>query len=80
VREHGAQLPPDPLRSAAYPAARKLGRGQGYDYPHDRPEHLSPQDSLPDGVRGTRFYDPDDAEPALRERLEAIRRRRGELE
>jgi putative ATPase len=80
VREHGAQLPPDPLRSAAYPAARKLGRGEGYDYPHDRPEHLSPQESLPDAVRGTRFYLPDDAEPALRDRLEAIRRRREELE
>src|SRR6188472_2873881 len=37
VQEHGAQLPPDALRSAAYPGARALGRGQGYDYPHDRP-------------------------------------------
>src|SRR3954451_293903 len=74
VREHGAQLPPDHLRSAAYPAARKLGRGQGYDYPHDRPGHLSPQELLPDAVAGTRFYVPDDAEPELRERLHEIRR------
>src|SRR4051812_39124357 len=34
VREHGAQMPPEYLRSAAYPGAKKLGRGQGYDSPH----------------------------------------------
>jgi putative ATPase len=76
VRQHGAQLPPDYLRSAAYPGAAALGRGQGYDYPHDRPGHLSPQELLPDALRGTRFYEPDDAEDALRERLAAIRRAR----
>jgi putative ATPase len=76
VREHGAQLPPDHLRSAAYPAARKLGRGEGYDYPHDRPGHISPQELLPDAVAGQRFYVPDDAEPELRERLHEIRRAR----
>jgi putative ATPase len=76
VREHGAQPPPDYLRSAAYPGAAALGRGQGYDYPHDRPGHLSPQELLPDALRGTRFYEPDEAEGELRHRLEAIRRER----
>src|SRR5205814_3087010 len=38
VRERGNLLPPAALRSAAYPGARKLGRGQGYRYPHDDPE------------------------------------------
>jgi putative ATPase len=80
VREHGAQIPPGPLRSAAYPAAgRRLGRGQGYDSPHDHPEHLSGQELMPDAVRGERFFAPDDAEAELRTRLEAIRRRRDEL-
>ncbi len=37
IREHGAKIPPAALRSAAYPAARALGRGVGYDYPHDHP-------------------------------------------
>ena len=32
---------------------------------------------LPDDVVGARFYSPDDAEAALRERLEEIRRARG---
>jgi putative ATPase len=77
VREHGAQLPPPYLQSAAYPGARALGRGEDYDYPHDRPGHFSEQELMPDRVVGTRFYAPDDAEAALRERLAEIRRARG---
>jgi putative ATPase len=77
VREHGAQAPPAYLRSAAYPGAKALGRGLDYDYPHARPGHVSSQELLPDSVAGTRFYEPDEAEAALRERLAAIRRARG---
>jgi putative ATPase len=77
IREHGAALPPAPLRSAAYPAAAKLGRGLGYDYPHDHPGQINDQDHLPDGLEDLRFYDPRDMEPALRERLEQVRRARG---
>ena len=77
IRDHGAALPPAPLRSAAYPAAAKLGRGLGYDYPHDHPGQINDQDHLPDGLEGLRFYDPRDMEPALRERLEQVRRARG---
>jgi putative ATPase len=70
VREHGAQAPPPYLRSGPLKEA-------GYDYPHDRPGHLSPQELLPDAVRGTRFYEPDDAEAELARRLAEIRHRRG---
>src|SRR5215211_6737798 len=44
IREHGASLPPGPLRSAAYPAAAKLGRGVGYDYPHAHPGGVNDQE------------------------------------
>jgi len=72
IREHGAQLPPDTLRSGpGYPV--------GYDNPHNRPGGLSEQELLPPGVAGARFYEPGEQEPALRERLEAIRRARGRL-
>ena len=71
------QLPPDYLRSAAYPGARQLGRGEGYDYPHDRPEGVSPQELLPAGLEELRFYEPGSTEPALSERLAKIRRARG---
>jgi putative ATPase len=77
IRERGAGQPPDPLRSAAYPAARALGRGQGYDYPHDHPGHVNDQEHMPAGRERLRFYEPDEAEAALRERLAELRRARG---
>jgi putative ATPase len=77
IREHGAKPAPAPLRSAAYPAARKLGRGKGYDYPHNHPGHVNDQEHLPEGLEGLRFYFPDEGEPEARARLEAIRRARG---
>jgi putative ATPase len=77
VRDHGAELPPDYLRSGAYPGAAKLGRGEGYDYPHARPGHVSPQDLLPADVEGSRFYEPGEAEAELARRLEEVRRARG---
>jgi putative ATPase len=77
VREHGAQPPPPYLQSAAYPGAAALGRGLGYEYPHDLPGQVSGQELLPDGVAGARFYSPGETEAALRARLEEVRRARG---
>jgi putative ATPase len=77
VREHGAQLPPPAVRSAAYPGAAALGRGQGYDYPHDHPGHVSPMELMPEGLENLRFYEPGEAEADLAQRLEEIRRARG---
>ena len=70
IREHGAELPPRHLRSSTR-------SDRGYDNPHGRPGHFSPQELMPDAAIGERFYEPDDAEAALRERLEEIRRARG---
>ena len=70
IRSRGAQAPPAYLRSST--------RSDGeYDYPHARPGHVSPQELMPDHAIGERFYEPDDAESLLRERLEEIRRARG---
>ena len=77
IREHGAELPPAALRSAAYPAAVKLGRGVGYDYPHSHPGHVNDQEHLPEGLEDLRLYDPGDGEPAMRERLASLRKARG---
>jgi putative ATPase len=76
IAEHGAAEPPAALRSAAYPGAAKLGRGLGYDYPHDHPGHVNDQRHLPEGLEHLRFYEPDDTEAELRARLEAVRRAR----
>src|SRR5437868_14520860 len=79
VRENGPVIPPTPLQSAAYPAAKALGRGQGYDYPHDRPEGVSRQELMPQETEGVRFLELSDhgEEAALKERLEKIRKARG---
>jgi len=78
VREHGTPDIPAPMRSAAYPGARALGRGQGYDYPHDHPDALSHQPLMPDEAAGERFLEPSDrgAEAEMRKRLEELRRMR----
>ena len=73
MREHGAAPVPGELRSGPRPG-QEVG---GYDYPHDHPGHVSPQELLPEELAGTRFYAPDDAEKELGERLERIRRARG---
>jgi len=71
VREHGAKVPPPYLRS---PPGRE---GEGYDYPHDQPGGVTEQEQMPSGLEGTRFYEPGEAEAALRARLEEIRAARG---
>jgi putative ATPase len=70
LRERGAAAPPGYLRSST----RSDG---GYDNPHRRAGHLSPQELMPGEAIGARFYAPDDAESGLRERLAQIRRARG---
>ena len=66
VRRYGAASPPPQVRSQAV----------GYDSPHNHPGHVNAQEVAPDEVAGTRFYEPDDAEAGLRERLAEIRRAR----
>ncbi len=77
VRANGAQTPPDYLRDAHYPGAEKLGRGEGYRYAHDEPDAVSDQPLLPEGLRGSHFYEPTDRgfERELRERLAAFRKK-----
>jgi putative ATPase len=57
VREHGHLRPPDELRDAHYPGAKKLGRGTGYIYPHSDPAGFE-VDHLPEELRGRRYYRP----------------------
>ncbi|HEY2537751.1 MAG TPA: replication-associated recombination protein A [Solirubrobacteraceae bacterium] len=73
VREHGAAPVPPWLRPGARPGLQ-VG---GYDYPHDHPGQLSPQELAPEGVVGERFYRPGETEARLAERLEEVRRLRG---
>jgi putative ATPase len=46
------------LRDASYPAARRLGHGKGYRYPHDYPGHRVDQEYRPPRFAGRRYYEP----------------------
>jgi putative ATPase len=79
VRERGMPRPPAALQSAGYPGAKKLGRGKGYDSPHDHREGVSEQELMPDEAIGERFLELSEhgEERELRERFERIRKSRG---
>jgi putative ATPase len=57
VREHGHERPPDELRDTHYYGAKKLGRGQGYIYPHSDPRGFE-VDHLPEPLKGKKYYRP----------------------
>jgi putative ATPase len=57
VGEHGHVRPPDALRDTHYYGAKKLGRGEGYIYPHSDPSGFE-VDNLPDPLKGRKYYRP----------------------
>jgi putative ATPase len=63
---------PDALKDASYASAKRLGRGKGYLYPHDFPDHFVTQNYLPE--RRT-FYQPTDQgeEKKIKDRLLRLR-------
>ncbi len=72
--------PPVPLhiRNAPTRLMEQLGYGKGYAYAHDDPDAAHAQTNLPEGLENETFYEPkgDGFEKILRERLDAIRRKR----
>jgi putative ATPase len=60
VSKEGTRRPPEHLRDASYPGAKKLGHGQGYKYPHNYSDAHVAQRYLPEGLDGLKFYQPVD--------------------
>ncbi len=58
VRTHRTLPVPPHLMDAHYPGAKELGRGVGYRYAHDYPNHYVRQQYLPSGMETCRFYEP----------------------
>lgn len=59
IAETGPVEVPDHLKDPSRDR-KALGHGQGYRYPHDEPEHFTPQQYLPRDLLGTYFYRPSD--------------------
>lgn len=75
VRSGRIGVVPSHLRSTAYPAAKKLGNGKGYVYPHDEALGVAAQQYLPDDLREKIYYKPTEhgVERDLSSRLEKLR-------
>lgn len=58
VREVTIKGLPLALRDAHYKGSKKLGRGEGYRYPHDYPHHYVEQHYLPDELKAEQYYQP----------------------
>ncbi|MHB1418148.1 MAG: AAA family ATPase [Bacillota bacterium] len=70
VKEKKIGPVPPHLRDASYRGASKLGHGQGYNYPHDYPDHYVEQRYLPEELGGAIYYQPSNQgyEKAIRQR------------
>jgi putative ATPase len=81
VRQSGPLAVPLHLRNAPTGLMKELGYGDGYQYDHDWPEKISPQECLPEELRGKAFYRPGDLgfEKDIRKRLEYFARVRAKL-
>ncbi len=74
--ECSGNLPiPAHLRDAHYKGAEKLGRGTGYKYAHDYPNHYVEQQYLPYELDGKEFYRPtgNGYEVKIKEHMKRIR-------
>lgn len=62
------------LRNAPTELMKDLHYGEGYQYPHDFPQHFTPQEYLPTVLSGTVFYTPaqNPTEDRLRAYLKAL--------
>ncbi|MEI8410021.1 MULTISPECIES: replication-associated recombination protein A [unclassified Kribbella] len=67
---------PPHLRDAHYSGAKKIGHGSSYQYSHDDPRGIVPQQYAPDVIDGTDYYNPTrrGGEAAYADRVANIRK------
>lgn len=58
IRDGNAGEIPAHLKDGHYKGAEKLGRAQGYKYPHNYPNSYVKQQYLPDNLQGKKYYNP----------------------
>jgi len=69
--ESGDQPVPLHLRNAPTSLMKKIGYGKDYKYAHDFENNFVEQEFLPDGIKGTKFFEPQNnpRENEIREKL-----------
>jgi putative ATPase len=80
--ERSGPLPvPLHFRNAPTPLMKAQGYADGYQYDHDWPDKISPQEAMPDALAGMNFYAPTNQglEKKIAERLENFARIRAKL-
>ncbi len=75
VKETFTAPVPGHLMDAHYGGAAKMGRGTGYKYAHDYPNHYVKQQYLPDGLTDRVFYEPSENgyEKKIREHMRFLK-------
>ena len=75
--KHTQTTVPVHLQDAHYGGHEKLGKGIGYKYAHDYPDHYVEQHYLPSEIEGSHFYEPGDLgyEKTIKEYLQKIKGR-----
>lgn len=78
VKATGNLPVPPHLQDAHYKGSAKLGRGLGYQYPHDYPDHYVQQQYLPYELNGKEFYSPsgNGYEVKIKEHMQKIKGRK----
>ncbi len=69
---HPAEAVPLHIRNAPTKLMEELGYGAGYEYAHDHTHAYTPQEYLPEALRGARWYEPTEYgyEKTVKERVE----------
>jgi putative ATPase len=74
VKEHGDLPVPLHIRNAPTRLMKNLDYGKGYEYAHEYDNNFSPQEYLPEKIKGSTFYNPgkNAREEELRKWLKAL--------
>ena len=80
VKETPSLTVPPYLQDAHYSGAEKLGRGTGYKYAHDYPDHYVKQRYLPYELGDMTFYDISEMgyEKKIKEHMKKLKNRKGD--
>ncbi|MBA3028455.1 MAG: replication-associated recombination protein A [Desulfobacteraceae bacterium] len=72
IQKTGSLPVPLHIRNAPTKLMKEIGYGKGYEYAHDHKDALTPQEYLPDLLKGTEFYRPTTRgyEKVIKERLD----------